>query len=153
MTIGSDGAGETSASSEVQELSTDGRTQSTGVGVSRCSPSNVFHFASSFPLFAHAMPLARATVGTGQLYVHSKHHSSYTAANTITHVSLAEIGCGTPCMIYRTSHRDLSTSQEHMRNKSADLSIPLHLGITNAMRLPYVVYRSQENKTFPTYQQ
>jgi hypothetical protein len=93
MTIGSDGAGETSASSEVRELSTDGRTQSTGVGVRRCSPSR-FYCVSSFPLFAHAKSLARATVGRGHLYVHSKHHSSYMAANTVMWVSLAEIGFG-----------------------------------------------------------
>jgi len=98
--IGSDGAGETSASTEVRELSTDGRTQSTGVGVSTCSPST-FYCAFFFPLFAHAKPLVRATVGTGNLYIHSRHHSSYMAANTITWIFLAEIGFG-------TSRHDLS---------------------------------------------
>jgi hypothetical protein len=44
-------------------------------------------------------------------------------------------------MICRTSHRDLSTSQGRMRNKSADLSIPLHLGITDVMRLPYTDHK------------
>ena len=44
-------------------------------------------------------------------------------------------------MICRTSHRDLSTSQGRMRNKSADLSIPLHLGITDAVRLPYTDHK------------
>ena len=149
MTIGSDGAGETSACSEVRDLSTDGRAQPTHVGMRKCFTSTCFIVhcpvlrANSSHMLYRCLRLSRPTIDIGHLHL--------TIETTVQLYGRKHDNPAHPCWIgFGISLHDLSNFPPRLcvHHKDACVIpvhasttyIPLHLGITNAMSLLYRMF-------------